>query len=524
MKQVKKLLVQGNTYLENHDYTHAEKFFRDVLKIDSTCVEAYLKLSECYRRKDLYSTAIALLSDASQMTSDDYRIYKNLADCYIHKGESLAAAQYYQKAFSLNPANVYLLCEIATSLHHINRFTDSAYYLAKYLTYQPEDPDAYYTQGENYYHMREYSSALKYYLRAKSIDLSNDDIINLCLGKTYYMLGDYDASIESLNASWDFQLSTNHFDLSEETLYLALCYISTTNNSMLETLYNQYIDVNVENLLLAFLGLGNAFMDIKDWHRAIHWYEKAIEHSPDELAAYEFISQCYRNLGEIDKGMEVCLLAVSHNSHNAGAYHNLARFCITIKQYDKAMEALNHAIALESDYMCYYIDKAKVFFQQGCYCDAIKVLEEAIAIDLSNDEPHTNFWDDDLIIFLYSDCNFELGNYQNALALLLRGMEERIATADNKYEGGIANENPILYEKLCRVYFELTMYPECLKAAEKLLWIDHKNILGMLYKTLIIYKQGKSDLARHFLQNIKQVFLKEFNESVEHNRHFVELV
>ena len=114
-----KLFQIANQFYEKSNFTEAEKYFTDFLKVDSTNKEAYYRRAYCFASNKKYKEAI---EDYLKCISSNYNIkasYFCLAINYEATNNDSLALHFIDKALILDPENL-VFKEILTRIKNKN--------------------------------------------------------------------------------------------------------------------------------------------------------------------------------------------------------------------------------------------------------------------------------------------------------------------------------------------------------------------------------------------------------------------
>jgi len=89
-------------YEKTKDLDRAEESYRKAIALNVNYTHAYVNLAMLQERKQDYDAAIGILSDAVNRGIADEKLFANLANNYLFRGELEAAKANYQKALAVN--------------------------------------------------------------------------------------------------------------------------------------------------------------------------------------------------------------------------------------------------------------------------------------------------------------------------------------------------------------------------------------------------------------------------------------
>lgn len=112
---------------------------------------------------------------------------------------------------------------------------------------------------------------------------------------------------------------------------------------------------------------------------AAEMYDKAIEISPDHIAA--LVGRCYLRIqiGKIDLAMEDCNRAITLSPLQKDAYGNRGIAYSMIGQYDPAIKDFEQVISIDPFDENAYLNLGLAFFKAGMYAKELEFFNKAIA-------------------------------------------------------------------------------------------------------------------------------------------------
>ena len=159
--------------------------------------------------------------------------------------------------------------------------------------------------------------------------------------------------------------------------------------------------------------LGNVELDSANYHKAIEYYQKAIEVDSNYFAAYYNLGLAFYNISDYDKAIEYFNKAITKNDTDADAFSALGSIYLEKQDYHKAIEYYQKAIEVDSNYFDAYYNLGSIFFFISDYDKAIEYFTKAITKDDTD-----------------ASCFFALGNiyaekqdYDKAIEMFKEGIK-----------------------------------------------------------------------------------------------------
>ncbi len=299
VENIEYLTYLGMAEIQTCKYDDAITTFQEIIDLDDTHVDAYRGIGIAYYEKGSYSKAIEQFQKIEDMSSeyDDIRLdalkymgvayyemedYEHAIECfttvldncskqekaeiyflrgasYVELNEEDNAVMDYEASLKIDDSSYDMYCRMFTSL-----------YDAGYIE-----------RGESY---------LK-----RVVDLEDSD--DLTIGKTYYLLGNYEQATSYLKKAIQE-------GLSEAAFYLAKTYENQGNYISAETVYKDYIndypnDASIYNQYGAYL------INLQEYKQALVYIETglSIEKNTAEQELLYNQAVCYEYLGDYEQAL-----------------------------------------------------------------------------------------------------------------------------------------------------------------------------------------------------------------------------
>lgn len=136
-----------------------------------------------------YQNEVYAYSKALQSTPYDIRLYLARASAYQRLGEHDKSMQDYDRALQLNPHYTLIYNNRAYHLAYLGQVAKALEDVNRFIQHDPYYKYGYGTRGAIYFVMENYPAALADFEKALALK-NNDDYSMVCLGATYYQMGD----------------------------------------------------------------------------------------------------------------------------------------------------------------------------------------------------------------------------------------------------------------------------------------------------------------------------------------------
>ena len=215
----------------------------------------------------------------------------------------------------------------------------------------------------------------------------------------------------------------------------------------------------------ALAGVGESFLDQKQFDEAILAFRQALEKNPKNESAKLGLSEAYTRKGDdlLDKSNADAAIvnyrqAISSNSQNAAAYAGIAQAYEDINASDKAIENYEKALALNPKLTEIYAPLGRLYFEKNEIAQADNYLGKAIAANPN---------DTSLQFYIGVVC-YKQNQNEQAVAALKQAVAANANSAEGHYYLGAA------YDRLDRENEALAEYNQAVKINPNYLeaWFD----------------------------------------------------
>jgi len=135
---------------------------------------------------------------------------------------------------------------------------------------------------------------------------------------------------------------------------------------------------------------GRVFCWVKDYKKALTYFEKAVKQNPNYADAYFFIGYCNGELGRYTEAIEAFKQAIRLRPDFADAHCNLGITYDKLGRYTEAIEAYKQAIRLNPDFATAHYYLGITYGELGRYTEAIEAYKQAIRLRPDFADAHCN--------------------------------------------------------------------------------------------------------------------------------------
>lgn len=264
----------GITQAQADQVTAAEETFKQVIALDPSYAEAHFALGNLYLRQERWSEAISAYEEALSVRADFPEAGNNLAIARYNQGMSLyqagdkpGAIGALRDAVELDPNNVQALIGLGGVYYDQGLFAEAVTSYKQALAFDPSSAEARFGLGNVYLKQQDPAAAITQYQTA--LDLKPD-----------FPEAQHNLAIAYFNLGLS-QLQAGQPGVAVQSLMQAIDLDPTSAQ--------------------AYLVLGNAHFQQKQWDEAAAAYEEAIRLQADFPEARQNLAVAYFNRG-VDRG------------------------------------------------------------------------------------------------------------------------------------------------------------------------------------------------------------------------------
>lgn len=308
--------------------------------------------------------------------------------------------------------------------------------------------------------------AQKDYINARK--LIRNDLKRYGTKEEYYMymgLASTDAEERLKNYQKAYEENPKNLDV---TINLANAYDELKNFDKAIEFYNKAIEID-KTCALAFNNRGYSYFNKKEYENALQDYDKAILLNPKLQIAKDNRTQLLEVIAEKEEFKDI-ISKSEQEQRDWQYYFNLGMAEARLGEYEKAKDAYNQALSLNSNYALAYLFRGILEHGKGNLDDANSDYSHALEID---DELIDAYFNRAQIVFSKENPTDE--DLKNALTDLNKAVELDPKFIDALYSIAVIEK-------------KLGQYQNAIKTLDKILEIAPDSVNSRALKKLIIKK------------------------------------
>ncbi|RIB17398.1 hypothetical protein C2G38_2037783 [Gigaspora rosea] len=345
-------------------------------------------------------------------------------------------------------------------------------------------------RGIAYFKLKKYANALSDAHRSIEIEPTSPSSLIL-RGETYFMLGKFNEALIDFNKALEINPNNAYVLSLSGEIYLKFqlyckalrCFkiASEFDHSNTESLVHS--NNALQKLINTLLFHGETFYLLKQYDKALLYYDKVLEIDPFNLIASSFRGKVYYSLRQYYKPFLNLNKALDINPHDIAillyrgeAYKAFSDLEKVLEQYDEDLYNIGMSLEIKSNYTNALILQAKICFNLEKYSDTIQFLSKAL----------------------------EIGPKNKIILTLRGGLQEDLLTCINKILD-IEQNNP--YALCCRseIWFRLEQYNKVLDDLNKSLKIEPDFVTALILRGITYFSLRKYDEAHEDFSKVSKI-------------------
>ena len=334
----------------------------------------HVKLGDRLLKQDKVELAIACYRQAIKIEPSCIQAYQKLAEVLAKEEQWQESVHCYHMALDLSKAKV--------------KTSDNSQpkKIVSIQTQNEQGINAYFTQGNQLRNQGKIDEAIKSYHKALSAQ-TNPGEIHTNLGGLY-------AKQHKWQQAVDHYRKALAFDPNLAIVYRNLARILEKTNQPEAATECWYRALNIDSSWATsqdYFSIGNALEEQKKLESAQLCYRQAIKLQPDLLKAYYHLGELLSQKGQVEEAINLYRLALTNNSPEAQLNYLLGKSLLAQKQWQAATEAFQEAISLQPDLWEAYYQLGEALHKQQIWAESETAYRRALEIYPENIKARRHF-------------------------------------------------------------------------------------------------------------------------------------
>jgi tetratricopeptide (TPR) repeat protein len=367
------------------DFEAAQKLYRQALErhapTDPRRAASWQHLGNCWVALGDLDEAAEAYQQAAQADAADAISRNNLGDVCAVLGRSDEAIQAYQQASQLDPTFVLPRSGLGNVYVRLGRYEEAVRAYQQALELEPQAAWLYKNLALAYEQQHSYESARQAYERALELlppEQAGADqaILWHYLGNVYRTLGEYSEAIVAYQRATQLD---DRYALPWNSL--GSVYNSQGRETEAVAAFEQAIQRNPD-YAWPFHNLALICERQERYDEALKFFEEAIvrhRQEQDQAASWHRLGNIYLTLGQYERAIVVYRRAIELNPGSALPWNSLGDVYSDLGQPEAAMTAYRQAIEIDPNYAWPYNNLGVVHEKLGQYEQAITLYQQIIA-------------------------------------------------------------------------------------------------------------------------------------------------
>lgn len=367
---------KANCLRSHQEYTEAESYYYQAIKIDPQESWGYIGLANCYREQGKLKEEKGVYRKGISLQPEKGWAYAGMANLLMGKGETGKAKEFYLKAIDREPENSFLYLSLAGCYRALGKEKKAENSYKKAMELGPENINVYRVVVRYYFARGDFRKVKDIYKRAAEY---GHDWGYAGLLRLLRQVG----SFEEVEAAYTKAIQKNS---QSSMLYVSLA--------------DYYLSFHYDRGLF-------------DVEKAKKKYRKAIEIDPVNARAYKGLADCYLEQGDFNTAKKFYKKVITLAPEKSWGYAGLGRLFWHTKELEKAEDMYRKAIERDPKNQSLYLDAVYYYKKQGRIEEAITMASKVIEIDPRSSAGYA------FLGRLY----IEAGDFASGLGYFFKGME-----------------------------------------------------------------------------------------------------
>ncbi|MDD5124974.1 tetratricopeptide repeat protein [Methylovulum sp.] len=326
-----KVLLAKNAF-DDKNYDKADKLVTEVLKVNTSLIDAKIVRARLFLVKKQYDDAIKLLNEISWSKPDSDEVLLLLGQSFLNKGDKEEADKYFVRALSTNPANLNALAYVYQKALEKNDIPYAKQVIEEALKLVPGNLDLLQQLARVNLSTQDWNGA-----KAVSETIANvanplaADLANHIQAQIFYGKADYAKAVEIYK-----KLLIKYPQNRNVLVGLIECYERTNKRAEMVAILNDLLIKDPKNLSAALL-LANLYFLDKKYDKGTVLLTDLIKGAPRNTEAYDLLAKAKLAQNDSKGAIDVLREALKQNPYDITLSLLLTSLYEAQSDYDSAL-------------------------------------------------------------------------------------------------------------------------------------------------------------------------------------------
>ncbi|MGB0391601.1 MAG: tetratricopeptide repeat protein [Salibacteraceae bacterium] len=369
-------LKEAESLVYSEQATEAIRIIEKVSLFEDSNPEHYFSKASIYSMADQKEKAIEILNKLVSISENEDKIEAKLALAkeFQEIGDFQASVSEYLDILRISPDNEDALMEISLSCELSGQYQNGVDIINKFIDDNPYSHFAWFSLGNMYMTMDNYSEAVRAYEYATLINNKFSEAF-FNLGNAFMKIEQFENAIDSYKSS----ILPNYVDPITYN-FIGHCYIVLEKNEEAITYFQKAVDHSPE-YSDGWLGFAVAYSNMDQAQEGLLYIEKAIKLNPNNMYYQYFHADLLVNLGEYENAEVIYQKVFNSEIENTGIFLDYSEALMANGKTNESLKVLVDGITKYPDEANLYYKYAAMLVHIGNITDAESILFLALEID-----------------------------------------------------------------------------------------------------------------------------------------------
>lgn len=440
----------ASTYVQTFELDSAALMYEEIIKRDSTALEAWFNLARLYQARNP-EKALQTYNAIIDRFGPQWEVLLQIVEVYNASGKFDKAAEAMKRMLELDPSNLDLYRTLGQTYVRANQPDEALKVYAELSERDPQNLEYITEMGGVYLMKKEYAKANEKFNRVLAPDsVKVDD--KLRIGQMYFSQVEKDSTIAPYAQSIFERVKKKYPKDWRPYWFLGAIGAVTRNDSLSLHNFKKVTELASWNAD-GWVYLSSVFLEKNDFQSVVKILESALKSLPEDSRVNSILGIAYNRLGRNEDAIRVLEKARTLDPKDMNTISQLALIYDGMKMYAESDSLYEEALRLDPNNHLVLNNYGYSLSERG--------LQLQRALDMSKkaieQQPENQSYLD-TIGWVY----FKLGKYNDAEKYIKKAIEK-------------GNANPVLFEHLGDIYAHMNDTERALEQWNIALKLDANN-------------------------------------------------